>query len=254
MVRKRPKRDTGKKPNTVFTPDNEPYLGRETVFAFDKLIIVCLESNTEIASRTYKMDNMTDLQRAACQLIPQGLSISLSIRELVRQGHLFGGLVLIRALAERATTVLYLQRFPDEIVKWKRGWRYNERPSLHKMLDTISMGKFPGAAREFTQLYNSIMHGDPDSAMWNLVQVSNGKLSHAVSKILKNPSLCDKVCLDAAIWLGVLLGMTNVIFPRGEEEKQNSPIFDPSIKSMLTRAVQLVEESESIPLTQDEAR
>ena len=98
------------------------------------------------------------------------------------------------------------------------------------------------------------MHGDPDSAMWNLVQVSNGKLGHAVSKILKNPSLCDKVCLDAAIWLGVLLGMTNVIFPRGEEEKQNSPIFDPSIKSMLTRAVQLVEESESIPLTQDEAR
>lgn len=254
MAYKRPKRDTRLKPNAVFTPDNEPYLGRETVFAFDKLIIVCLEANTEIASRTYKMDNMTDLQRAAFQLIPQGMGISLSIRELVRQGHLFGALVLIRALAERATTVLYLQRFPDEIVKWKRGWRYNERPSLHKMLDTISMGKFPGAASEFTQLYNSIMHGDPDSAMWNLVQISDGKLGHAVSKILKNPSLCDKVCLDAAIWLAVLLGMMNAIFPTGEEEKQNNPLFDPSVESILTRAVQSVEESTSIPPTLDEAR
>src|SRR5450759_4137182 len=93
------------KPNAVFTPSNEPYLGRETLYAFDKLIIVCLETSAEIAPRTHKIDK-TDLQWAACQLIPQGISIALSIRELVRQGHLFGALVLIRPLAERAATCL----------------------------------------------------------------------------------------------------------------------------------------------------
>jgi hypothetical protein len=150
------------KPNAVFTPGNEPYLGRETLYAFDKLILVCLETSAEIAPRTHKIDK-TDLQWAACQLIPQGISIALSIWELVRQGHLFGALVLIRPLAERATTLLYLHRFPDEIVKWKE-WR-KKGPSLNRMLDTLGQGKFPGAASEFTQLYNGITHGDPESAM-----------------------------------------------------------------------------------------
>ena len=30
----------------VFTPDDEPYLGRETLFAFDNLICSCLELNS----------------------------------------------------------------------------------------------------------------------------------------------------------------------------------------------------------------
>jgi len=33
----------------VFTPENEPYLGRESVYHFDQVIISCLELNQEIA-------------------------------------------------------------------------------------------------------------------------------------------------------------------------------------------------------------
>src|SRR5438094_8093384 len=93
--------------SVVFTPFNEPYLGRESVFAFDNLILACLETSAEAAPRTHKMTRSA-LQTAACQLIPQSISIALSIRELVRQGHLFGALVLMRSLAERTTILLYL--------------------------------------------------------------------------------------------------------------------------------------------------
>lgn len=233
MANKEPQDDKRAKPDVVFTPANEPYLGRETVFAFDNLIIACLETNAETAPRTHKMKK-TDLQWAACQLLPQGISIALSIRELVRQGHLFGALVLIRPLAERATTLLYLQRFPEEIVKWKRGWpqkgRDDERgPSLYKMLEKISEGKFPGAAGEFTRLYNSITHGNPASAMWSVVQMSDGGLGHAVSKILDKPGLCDKVCLDASGWLAILLGMMNAVFPTDGADKQDGAPGEASV-------------------------
>ncbi|MEM3101197.1 MAG: DUF5677 domain-containing protein [Candidatus Nitrosotenuis sp.] len=99
-------------------------MGRETVFAFDKAIVVCMKTNENIAPYTHKIEK-SDLQWAACQLIPQGISIALSIRELVRQGYLFGALVLTRSLIERAAIILYLHHNPEKIVVWKRGWKHN---------------------------------------------------------------------------------------------------------------------------------
>ena len=209
----------------VFTPDNEPYLGRESVFAFDKLIVACLEASAEVAPRTHNM-NRSDLQMAACQLIPQGTSIALSIRELVRQGHLFGSLVLMRSLAERTTILLYLYRNPNAVGIWKRGWRHGERPSLAAMLNAIGGTAFPGVGPEITRSLNSITHGDPDSGVWSLIQMSDGGLGHAVSKILNNPSLCDKVCMEAAVWLAVIMGMINAVFSDIEHE-QTEPMADP---------------------------
>jgi hypothetical protein len=71
----------------IFTPDDEPYLGRETVCVLDRLILVCLKTNSHIAPRTHKIEK-NDLQWAACQIIPAGISLTLSIRELVRQGYI----------------------------------------------------------------------------------------------------------------------------------------------------------------------
>src|SRR5580658_8229557 len=64
----------------VYTPANEPYLGRELLYQFDQLICSCLESNSRFAPQTHRL-SLSDLQGAACQLIPQGISIALSIRE-----------------------------------------------------------------------------------------------------------------------------------------------------------------------------
>lgn len=199
-------------PEIVYMPHNEPYLGRETVMAFDEMIVACLNVNSQIAPITHTMKK-SDLQWAACQLIPQSISIALSIRELVRQGHLFGALVLIRPLAERSTILLYLQRTPSEIKKWKRGWRHNEAPSFAKMLTSIGKDKFPDVGRDITRQFNSIAHGKPDSAVWSLIDIGEGQVGHGVSKIIDNPVLCDKICLDSAVWLSVVMCMMQAIFP-----------------------------------------
>jgi hypothetical protein len=106
-----------------------------------------------------------------------------------------------------------LQKFPDKIDLWTRGWNHKERPNLAKMFNEIAGSKFPNCGPEITRSLNSLIHGDPASAMWNLVTTGDGSMGHGVSKILDRPDLCDRVCTDAAAWLAVLLGMMNAIFP-----------------------------------------
>ncbi|MDY7001904.1 MAG: hypothetical protein SVS15_09010, partial [Thermodesulfobacteriota bacterium] len=121
----------------IFTPDNEPYLGRKLLYHFDQIICSAMEQNLEIAPTTHGMD-LSDHQQMACQIISQALSIVLSIRELIRQGYLFGANVLLRALVERAAILLYLYHYPDKIECWNRGWHWGDAPSLSKMLEAIN--------------------------------------------------------------------------------------------------------------------
>lgn len=201
-----------KRKRAVFTPKNEPYLGRETVRIFDELIVVCMETNARTAPHTHEIQK-NDLQWAACQIIPSGISLALSIRELVRQGYLYGALVLLRPLAERAITILYLQRFPQNAGIWTRGWNHKERPTLAHMFNEIGGDKFPNCGPEMTRALNSLIHGDPASAQWNLVQSGENSVGHAISKILNRPDLCDLACRDAAGWMAILLAMMEAIFP-----------------------------------------
>jgi len=122
----------------VYTPDDEPYLGRQAVYHFDQVIVSCLKANAEVAAFTHThAHELSDLQRAACQIVPQGINLSLSIRELVRQGYLFAAVVLMRPLIERAAIISYLHERPEEVDLWQDGWRYRERPSLAEMLATM---------------------------------------------------------------------------------------------------------------------
>jgi hypothetical protein len=206
------KGDPGK---VIFTPDNEPYLGRELLFHFDNVICTCLEQSGKIAPKTHGLDG-TNLQEAACQLIPQSISIALSIRELIRQGYLFGAWALVRPFAERAVILLYLNENPLEIRKWERGWRYDEAPSLAKMLESLgpSMG-YPKTFKghEATAPLNSILHGKPDSAAWSLTPLGNGDYGHTPSKQLSSPAFCDEVCANAIPWLVCVQGMMAAYFP-----------------------------------------
>ena len=69
----------------IFTPENEPYLGGESVFHFDQIIISCMKSSKWAADYTIRCKNgLTRLQLCAREVIPQGINIALSIRELVR--------------------------------------------------------------------------------------------------------------------------------------------------------------------------
>lgn len=104
----------------VFTPGDEPYLGRAGLFHFDRLISSVLEQNAVLAPTSHGRQ-LSDAQQMACQVVPQTLSIMLSIRELIRQGYLFGAHVLVRALVERAAILLYIHLHPEEIVRWNQG-------------------------------------------------------------------------------------------------------------------------------------
>ncbi|MCX5905603.1 MAG: hypothetical protein NTV89_19515 [Proteobacteria bacterium] len=188
----------------VFTPDNEPYLGRESVFHFDQVILSCLEANSEIAAHTHK-NELNDLQKAACQIIPQGINLALSIRELVRQGYLFAAAVLMRPLIERAAIISYLHEQPQEVSLWQNGWKYKERPSLAKMLATMNKEVDTKQAQEICNTFNSLTHGDPMGADFNLVNLPAGGLGYSVGKAIKEPEFCDFICYQSYCYLIVIM-------------------------------------------------
>jgi hypothetical protein len=197
----------------IFTPDDEPYLGRELLFHFDQVIIAALEQNGRIVPLTRK-GSLDDLQKAATQLVPQGINLALSIRELIRQGYLFGAVVLLRPLMERAAIISYLQKNPSAIVLWKDGWRHRERPSLASMIDSVSNSKVDlQKAKQLCETLNHLVHGDPLGSDYNLTQLGEVGSGYAPSKMLSNPELSDFICSLAVCWLVVLLGMMCACFP-----------------------------------------
>jgi hypothetical protein len=199
----------------VFTPDNEPYLGRKLLYHFDQLICSAMEQNVATAPRSHGRE-LTNHQRMASQVIPQALSIALSIRELIRQGYLFGAHVLVRALVERAAILLYLHLHPEQIDRWNRGWHYRDAPSLAKMLEAIQSKQRRDPVilgGDLTAAMNSLVHAKPDCAAWNLIPLGDKAVGHAASKILNRPDLCADLCATVIPWLVVVQAMMAAYFP-----------------------------------------
>jgi hypothetical protein len=199
----------------VFTPGNEPYLGRELLLRFDQLICSCLEYNSKCAPKSHN-GNPTDFQGAVCILVPQVISLALSIRELIRQGYIFGAKVLIRPFVERSVTILYLHTHPEKMEVWNNGWDHRKRPTLQGMLEGIGERLLnelvpKGATRD----WNSATHGDPFSAQWNVLNI-DGKAAFPVSKNLDHPALVDEICAEAIPWLACTMGMMGAAF--GDEK------------------------------------
>lgn len=147
----------------IFTTDNEPYLGRETVYVLDRTIIACLKLSEDRASLSHTMAR-SKMQDAACQLIPESINSALSARELVRQGYLFGAFLLLRPLMERCVTLLYLQKHPEDIAKWNLGWEHKSAPSLATMVKKISGTDFHCMEHIITGPLNAAIHGKPACA------------------------------------------------------------------------------------------
>jgi hypothetical protein len=153
----------------------------------------------------------------ACLQIAQALSLALSIRELIRQGYLFGGHVLVRPFVERGAILLYLHLYPDDIGIWNRGWTNKEAPGLALMLDRIQSAKRAPddivRGSDLTASMNNLLHAKPGSAQWNLIPLREDCHGHAVSKILNRPDLCDDLCGNVVPWLAVVVRMMAVYFP-----------------------------------------
>lgn len=198
----------------VFMPDNEPYLGIKSLLWFDRIICWCLAGNQSVAGWTREnRDRLTQLQRAACQIIPQGIGIALSIRELLRQAYLFPALVLVRPLIERAAVISYLHIHPEALGAWETGWRHKERPSLGVMMQAMAGTATQDDAQKIVSAHNHIVHGDPLSCYNNLVNLPDGDLGYASGKMLEKPDLCDGIAMEAQCYLIVLGGRMTAIFP-----------------------------------------
>lgn len=199
----------------IFTPDNEPYLGIKSVLWYDRIICWALAGNQLVAAWTRQnKGGLTDLQRAACQIIPQGIGIGLSIRELLRQAYLFSALVLVRPLIERAAMISYLHVHPEALAAWGSGWRHRERPSLAAMMGTMAGGNATqNDAQRIVSAHNHIVHGDPLSCYHNLVHLPDGDIGFATGKMLQNPGLCDAIAMESQCYMIVLGGRMAAIFP-----------------------------------------
>lgn len=198
----------------VFTPGDEPYLGRELLFQFDNLICSCLELNSKCAPASHGR-SLSRLQHALCILVPQTITLALSIRELIRQGYLFGAKVLVRPFTERTVTILYLSKNPDGLQIWDDGWKYNKRPKLQEMVEYLNQEPLQGAfasLKGFTHELNSATHGDPLSAQWNVVLRDDGAPVFPVSKNLCSPQLADEICVEVIPWLAATMGIMSAAF------------------------------------------
>src|SRR3989344_9204142 len=101
-----------------------------------------MKCNKLVAKYTFENSKqLSRLQWAVCQIIPQGISISLSIRELIRQAYLFSALILIRPLIERDAIISYLNIHPEKVDLWEKGWIHGSRPSLAELQKEMSGGR-----------------------------------------------------------------------------------------------------------------
>ncbi len=179
---------------------------------FDLVITQALEDSGKVASFTRETD-VSPLQRAAAEIIPQGLNLALSIRELVRQGYLFGAVVLLRPLMERAAIASYLHANPTAVSLWEDGWQRQARPSTARMLAAMNSEFNQAEVERLLQTFNHIVHGDPNSIPFNLIDLGEGAWGHTVGKNVTDGKLCDFVCDQAMCWLVVLAGRMAGCFP-----------------------------------------
>jgi hypothetical protein len=190
----------------VFLPHDEPYLGHPTLLEFDQAIPPAMKINVRLAQGTFDCQ-LSPVQQAAAQLIPQAVSIALSIREMIRQGYLFSAGLLLRPLIERVGTVEYLRIHPEAVQAWHAGWPRKEQPSLQELLEATSQAESadPAELKAFANVLHKLIHPDPTGGLWNMITHENGRPAFSSGKIFDDPQLCDFVSVTACRFLALAM-------------------------------------------------
>jgi hypothetical protein len=210
------------------SPIQDPYLGRKPLLLFDNLIVVAMTINQEVAAWTHGKE-LTRLQRAACQILPNGFSIALSIRELVRAGYLFSAEILLRPLIERVAVISYLAEVGNSALDlWEQGWPHKTRPPLSKMLGSIkeyakfdqksmSVMKMPELMHQMTKHFNSIIHADPGGLDTNIGLTTNRSIGYLSGASVHDPKRCDRIRAQAVTYISLLSIRAAEIFPEATD-------------------------------------
>ena len=180
-------------PEAVYLPQNEPYLGRPALLALDLAIPDAMRENLAIARHTFEIAK-SPLQDAVCELVPQTISIALSVRELIRQAYLFSAVILLRPMLERLALVVYLHNNPAAVTAWHDGWKRNAQPSFDTLINHLvasnAGAKDDAQRKQFASLLHKVVHPDPAGAMWNATR-RDGLPAHASGKLIDAPGVCD---------------------------------------------------------------
>jgi hypothetical protein len=213
------------------SPIQDPYLGRESLFLFDNLIVGAMEVNQRVAAWTHGKE-LTRLQHVACQILPNGFSIVLSIRELVRAGYLFSAEILLRPLIERVAVISYMMETDNALDLWEQGWPHKTRPPLSRMLASIkeyaefdqqsgSVVKLQEIVRQMTTHFNSIIHADPDGLDTNIGVTVNGTIGYLSGASVHDHKKCDRICTEAVTYTSLLMKRAADIFPQATSSRQS---------------------------------
>jgi hypothetical protein len=202
-----------KRNEPVLFPSNEPYLGHPTLLEFDQAIPKAMQTHTRLAQSTFNRV-LSPLEQAAAQLVPQAVSISLSVRELIRQGYLFSAALLLRPLIERVGTVEYLRQHPEAVDAWHSGWQRRNQPTLQTLLEITSQAKDRDSERLnfLSKILHKLIHPDPTGALWNMIHREDGKPAFSSGKILDDAELCDFVSVTASRFLVLVTRIAEEIF------------------------------------------
>lgn len=200
----------------VFLPDTEPYLGRELLKLFDETIIKSMAVHRNLGARTYAID-LTPLQFAAVEIIPQGISIALSMRELVRQAYLFSAGILMRPLVERAGMICYLHKNPKAVSAWHSGWPRKSQPKFELLLDLVMPSETDEERKSTQELLHKLVHSDPVSASLNATTRPDGLRASAAGKELNEPIKADAISAFATQCLNKLTRLSIMILDQPSE-------------------------------------
>lgn len=202
------------------SPIQDPYLGRSLLHGLDLLIVGAMSLNTEVANSTHGKE-LTRLQRAACQIIPNGFSIALSIRELIRSGYLFSAEILVRPMIERVAVLSHLIVAGDTALDlWEQGWPHKTRPSVKAMLHSITeYDDFSDEVdvRHLTASmidgFNAVVHADPAGLDTNIGKTIDGTLGYLSGANINDPHRCDLICGMVMTYMALLMKRAVQVFP-----------------------------------------
>lgn len=199
----------------VYTPFDEPYLGNEHLQSFDHAMPPAMTANLAVARRTFDL-KMTPIQKAASEIIPQGISIALSIRELVRQAYLYSAGILVRPLVERTATVHWLRDNPQSLIAWHSGWSRKDQPTLEQLLAHLHPGHNNSDLGTFRVMMHKLMHADPAGAVYNMLQRSDGQSVFPSGKIIDDPKMCSFISIMGEVYLRKLVVVAEELFSEGK--------------------------------------
>jgi hypothetical protein len=167
----------------VYLPHNEPYLGSKSLLAFDMAIPRAMRVHADIGPATFSRE-LSPLQRCATEIIPQGVSIALSIRELIRQAYLFSAAILMRPLVERAGLMQHLVTDPNAVAAWHAGWPRKDQPPFGMLFALVMPDASVEHREQVASLMHKLVHTDPKSALFNMFRRPDGSLAFASGKVL----------------------------------------------------------------------